>query len=159
MKFANLVAKCDKFEKLAQNASMMSNTRKPDFALIKAQLQRAANLMPSAFVAKQIFDHIKDIRDTKTNPQDTLNNDSYYSEANKILIQLQFFEEKNPKLAQILNAKNNMLTTIKNNLTTLIDSKDFSQYRQYTILQNGQDPVLDIDEWQQQQDSKNDLGF
>lgn len=125
------------------------------------QMKRVANFLPNKYRAEQIFNHIRSIRNSQVpNKDDVLNKDPYYVEAQRILLQLEYFEQKLPNAAQMVGVKSNAIPVIKNNLRVLMEGQNFSGYRHYTLLEAGKAPIIDLDEWQAgQQKSKKELGF
>lgn len=158
MKIQDLYLKCSEFEKLAAEKSP---TTQPELiAAFKDQLRRVADFLPNKYRAQQIFDHIKSIKSSQQlNKEDILKNDPWFKELQKMLIQLEFFEQKIPGIAKTTGIRDNALPIIKNNLKVLMDGTDISGYQHYTLIQPDKPKVLDLDEWESGQKAKKDFGF
>src|SRR5579885_1580280 len=99
-RFAKLIEKCAEFERLAAN--VVDKTTAALVQGFKAQLRRVANFLPSQYQAKQIFDRINSIRASATNPDVKLQSDPIWQELQRILVQLEFYEQKLPNAAQLV---------------------------------------------------------
>jgi hypothetical protein len=156
MEFNKLIKKCAEFEVLATQTA--TPAAKVDFELVKRlreTLLRYKTMLPSAFVAKNVFNAIAEAR--AKNQQDYC---EQLKELQRILIQIEFCEEKVPNAEIMAGLHAGDLAVIKKNIQTLMDAKDFNGYRHYTILYNGEAPMIDIDEWSAKNvKNPNDLGF
>lgn len=163
MDLKELIANCLQFNRRIRIASdiELPNTEKDNTLLMLGQLRRAETLLPNAFQAQVIFNHIKDIRNSnlpQANKEDKLRSDPWYMELQRILLQIQFLEGKVPNYADLLALPENCADVVKNNLTILMNSTNFGEYKQFNIPQENK--TIDIDEWQaNQQKDKKDVGF
>lgn len=150
MKHDDLLEKCITFEKLANTPN--SNTDLSN--RLREVLRRVSALLPSQYQAEQAF---KSIQDSKQKNQLEFN--PFYKEAQKLLLQLEFLEQRAPQAAASMGVKANAIPTIKQNLKTLLEGNNFAGYQHYTLVPYGQAVPIDLDEWEQQQRLKKDLGF
>lgn len=158
MKLEVLIEKCNEFEKQATVARPRSQDQL--LLALNNQLQRAANFLPSKYNAQLIFNHIRSIKNgTIPNRDEALQKDPYFKEAQRILIQLEYFEQNLPNIPQLTGIKANAIPTLKNNLKILMDGTNFAGYQQYTFLKANQPKMIDLDEWSESQKAKKDFGF
>lgn len=160
----NLKQLQDLLQKAAQfNSLAMGRSPSTQPELVRAfneQLRRVDNFLPNAYRAKQVFDHVKALKSAQqSNMPNKLETDAWWQELQRILIQLEFFEQRVPNAAKLLGIKEGALAIIKNNLKVLMDGLDFSKYQHYTLMQVNQPRAIDLDEWESNQKAKRDLGF
>ena len=146
----------------SQNTQVQPRNNNQLLSALSVQLKRVANFLPNKFRAEQIFNHINSIRNSQlpeANKETALAQDPTYQELQRILLQLEYFEQKIPNAAQLLGIRSNTIPVVKNNLKVLMEGKNFSGYQHYTLLETGKAPMIDIDEWQSGQKAKQEMGF
>lgn len=150
MKYDNLLKKCVFFEKIARIDN--SNSQKELTNRLREVLRRVAALLPSQYQAEQT---LKSIQDSKKKNQ--LEYNPLYKEAQRLLLQLEFLEQRAPNAAASMGVKSNAIPILKQNLKTLMEGNSLAGYQHYTLVPYGQAAPIDLDEWERQQ--KPDLGF
>lgn len=159
MRINDLYQKCVRFQKLAQqNFEQRSYEQLSSNA--KEQIDRYWSFIPSQYRAQQVFNHINDIRNSglpAANIEDNLNDDAWYQETRKIIIQLEYFGQRYPNIMTALGVNPNLLQTMISNLKLLMaGGNSMSGFKE---VQLSMVKPLEIDEWAADRKGKKDLGF
>lgn len=156
-----LYEKCVRFEKLAQqNFEKRTYEQLSDNA--KEQIDRYHNFIPSQYRAQQVFNHVNEIKNSglpRANIQDNLESDPWLKEAQKILVQLDYFGQRYPNIMTALSVNPATLQTMINNLKIVMNGgPSMSGYKEVNLSMVKEKP-FEIDEWDDSRKGKKDLGF
>jgi hypothetical protein len=161
MRVNDLYAKCVRFQKLAQE-NFDKRSYEELSSAAKEQVDRYNNFIPNQYRAQQVFNHINSIKNSgrpAANIADDLQADSWYKEAQKIVIQLEYFGQRYPNIMTGLGVNSNTLQTMLNNLKLIMaGGVSMSGYKNVALSMVKEKP-FEIDEWEDERKGKKDLGF
>lgn len=142
MSVAKLVSKCEEFRKFAQP------NPKQFLQNLASTLFRIADYLPSVYAAKQLFEKMR-IYNAEVQHSAQPKFQDVATTLKRFLTLLEFYRDHGPSYNIIIqeNYRKPMNVYISN-LQTLLQAKDFSQYRQFTLVRPGENAMIDLDEEQ-----------